>query len=150
MKRISFLNKLSSTAGTTAVGKVEALGPETIGFKVGDSVLITTPGCWTDSMTLPIDLVHHIPSISSEEAALIPSLASAWAILNNYSSLSPGDTVLQMNGHNSIGIAINEVGKALGYIVLNCTSADVNSKDLRSKTKGNSFINMLLNPYDAA
>jgi NADPH:quinone reductase len=136
MKGISFANQLTSVVGTTSVGLVDAVGPDVGDLKSGDSVFISYPGTWTDSMTIPVENVCKIPSLAAEEAALIPSVASAWAILTSFIPLKSGDTVISLGSSNPIGLAIAEVGKALGINVVNAVAADATSKEFKAKLKG--------------
>lgn len=125
--------------GTTSVGLVDAVGPNVSAIKSGDNVFISYPGTWTDSLTIPIENVCKIPSLAAEEAALIPSVASAWAILTQFTPLKSGDIVISLGSSNPIGLAIAEVGKALELVVINANPSEVNSKEFKAKLKGTVF-----------
>lgn len=129
------MNKLSQVAGTTAIGTVDTTGSDINGFTKGDFVFLTTSGTWSDSVTVNSDSVFKIPQASVEEAALIPTLTSAWAILNNFATLKPGDNVLQITANSAIGLAISAIGKDLGINIINANPNDIHSPEFLSKTK---------------
>ena len=91
-------------------------------------------GLWTDqNIVISKSNAIKVPKLSTEEAALLPTAVSAWSILNNFSSLKKGDTILQTNGGSAIGIAITEIGKALGLNVISLSKPDIEESSFVSK-----------------
>jgi len=123
---LSFVNKCTGVAGTTAVGSISSIGSGVSGVSVGDSVLVVGNGLWSDSATVSASSVTKYSGLSLIEAALLPTLVSAWAILTKSGqSLSSGDVVIQTNGGSGVGQAISEVGKALGLLVHSIAESDI-------------------------
>ena len=104
-------------------------------FAVNDQVLIVGSGVWTDETVVSKATVTKIPNLSAEEAAVLPSFAAAWGILNNFVTLKSGDVVVQTNASSAIGGAISQIGKALGLKVVSISDADLASADLLAKLK---------------
>lgn len=104
-------------------------------FAVNDQVLIVGEGVWTDETVVSTAKVTKIPKLSAEEAAILPSFAAAWGILNNFVTLKAGDVVVQTSASSAIGSAIAQVGKALGLKVVSISDADLTAADLASKLK---------------
>lgn len=90
---------------------------------------------WTDETVVSAANVTKIPKLSAEEAAVLPTFAAAWAILNNFATLKAGDVVVQTSANGAIGAAIAQVGKALGLKVVSISDADLTAADLASKLK---------------
>lgn len=102
---------------------------------VNDQVLIVGAGVWTDETVVSKATVTKIPKLSAEEAAVLPTFAAAWGILNNFVTLKSGDVVVQTNPNSAIGGAISQVGKALGLKVVSISDADLTASDLLVKLK---------------
>ena len=131
------MNKVSegSAAGTNAVGIIDAIGSSVSGFKVGDSVFVSNSNVWSDNITVPSTSASKVPISTPEEAAIIPSLLSAWGILNNYESLKSGDNVLLLNSTDAIGQAVIHVGKLLELNIIQITDKNIHSDEIKTKLK---------------
>lgn len=135
IRGISFASKSTGNAGTTAVGVVREVAKGETDLAVNDTVLIVEPGVWTDQAVVRKSNVSKIAKLPVEEAATLPSYLSAWAMFHKFVNLSKGDTVIQSSGHTADGMAISQVGKALGYNVLSPTAAELSDAKFVSNMK---------------
>ena len=93
---ISLTNTKIGVAGTTGVGVISAIGPVVDDFSVNDMVLVNSQHTWCDATTVSACDVIKVPGsmgITAEEAAALPMMMSAYAVLNNYGNLKSGDAV---------------------------------------------------------
>lgn len=135
IKGISFGNKSVGVAGTTAVGTVIGVSNGETDFKINDTVLVVESNLWADQAIVEKSSVSKLASVGADEAATLPTFLSAWALLNNFVKLSPGDTVIQSNGGSAVGSAVSQIGKALGVNVLSPSASDLSDAKFVSKTK---------------
>lgn len=143
VKGLSLSNKLSGIAGTVAAGVVASTSAGVTGFSSNDSVLVVSEGVWTDEVVVPATAVAKFPNLAAEQVAALPSILSAWAILNNYASgLKSGDLVVQTNGSGAVGAAISEVGKVMGLNVVNLSEADLQDAKLTDKLKSKGAVKL--------
>jgi len=123
---LSSINKTVGSYGNAAVGKVIAVPSSVSDFHLNDSVLVIGQGLWTDEAIVSTSGVTKVPSLQPDEAAVLPSYISAWAILHNFITLKAGDTVVQATGSSAIGKAITAIGKALNLKVVSLSDAELN------------------------
>ncbi len=135
IRGLSFTNKNVGVAGTTAVGVVTGVANGESDFAVNDSVLVVGNGLWADEATVSKTNVSKLSKATSEDSATLPTLLSAWGILNNSVKLSQGDVVLQSSGDSATGAAISQIGKALGYTVISPSSAELADPKFVANTK---------------
>jgi NADPH:quinone reductase-like Zn-dependent oxidoreductase len=114
---------------------VTAVSANETDLKVNDTILVVDSNLWADQSIVSTSTVSKLSSLNSDEAATLPTFLSAWALLNNFTKLSSGDTVIQSNGSSALGMAVSQVGKALGINVLSPSAADLNDAKFVSKTK---------------
>lgn len=134
---LSSINKTIGSYGNAAVGKVVAVpssGSEE--FYLNDSVFVIGQGLWTDEAIVSASGAVKVPALQPDEAALLPSYISAWAILHNYVTLKAGDTVVQTTGNSAIGKAITAIGKALNLKVLSLSDSELNDPEISKKLEG--------------
>jgi NADPH2:quinone reductase len=102
-------------------GRVEALGPDTIGPKVGTRVLgVPGTGALSEWLCLPADRLSPLPdAMPFDEAAGFPiaygtsHLALAWK-----AALQPGETLFVTGAAGGVGLTAVEIGKRLGARVI--------------------------------
>lgn len=121
-------------AGSTGVGSVTSIGSSVSNVGVNDKVLVVSSGVWTDNITVPASSVLKIPSsLSVEDSANLPSVLSAYAILNNFIKLETGDIIVQNGGETAIGQAITQLAAAHGLSVISATAADYDDANYPKK-----------------
>jgi len=133
---LSSINKTIGSYGNAAVGKVVAVPSSGSEFHLNDSVLVIGQGLWTDEAIVSASSAVKVPFLQPDEAALLPSYISAWAILHNYVTLKAGDTVVQTTGDSAVGKAITAIGKALNLKVLALSDAELKDPEIGRKLEG--------------
>lgn len=110
----------SDLMGLEVAGHVEALGPDTTGFKVGDAVCALLPGGgYAAYATIAASLCAPVPdSISMIEAAALPEgLFTVWNMLFLRGNLKAGHRVLIHGGTSGIGTLAIQMAHAFGATV---------------------------------
>jgi NADPH:quinone reductase-like Zn-dependent oxidoreductase len=95
-------------SGYEVSGTVDALGPDTPGFAVGDQVVAMTRfGGQASQVVVPVAQVRRIPAgVSLDEAAAIPvNYLTAYHLLFHLAPLQPGMTVLIHMAAGGVGLA---------------------------------------------
>eukprot|EP00033_Pygsuia_biforma_P002118 GCRY01002350.1.p1 GENE.GCRY01002350.1~~GCRY01002350.1.p1 ORF type:complete len:363 (+),score=21.86 GCRY01002350.1:156-1244(+) len=109
---------LPAIGGNEGVGIVESVGNAVSSLKVNDIVIPSTPGkgTWRTHLILSENEVSKVPaSTPLEEAAMISvNPSTAYRILHDIVSLSPGDTVMQNAGSSALGQAMIQIAKTMG------------------------------------
>lgn len=115
------LPELPAAIGNEGVGRVAALGEGTTGFAVGDLVLPMVPGTWTQAMAVPSAKAVRLPSGMDifQAAMLSVNPPSAWAMLEDFVTLEPGDWVVQNAANSAVGRCVIQIAKARGWKTLN-------------------------------
>lgn len=107
----------SAIPGLECAGRIEALGPETYGFKVGDRVMaLLAGGGHAEKVAAPIGQLMPIPdNLSFEAAAALPEAAiTAWTNLVAEAKLEPGQSVLVVAAVSGIGTFAVQLARELG------------------------------------
>jgi NADPH:quinone reductase-like Zn-dependent oxidoreductase len=95
--------------GAEGAGRVVAAGPDADQSLVGQQVVILptfTHGTWADEVVVPASGVIPVSGDPLQLAMLPVNPATAYALLNDYVSLSPGDWI-------GVGLANSAVGRAV-------------------------------------
>lgn len=119
------MNNKLGIAGTTAVAKVKDVGSTSSGFSRNDLVLVVGSGLWCDVANVPATNAFKIGDLSDKDAAMLPSALSAWGMLNNFVNLSKENIVVHTLGGSSTGIAISQLGAAMGLQVFSPSKTDL-------------------------
>lgn len=118
------------TMGTDLAGTIERVGPDVVGWGVGDRVLArvdpTRGGALAELAAVPASYLVEVPgSMSIEKAAAIPTTAAtAYQALFEVADLEPGQTVLVHAGTGSVGSNAIQFAKASGARVIATASGD--------------------------
>lgn len=115
------LPEVPAAIGNEGVGRVAALGEGTTGFAVGDLVLPMVPGTWSQAMVVPAAKAVRLPSgLDIFQAAMLSvNPPSAWAMLEDFVTLEPGDWVVQNAANSAVGRCVIQIAKARGWKTLN-------------------------------
>jgi len=125
IKGLSFAHKSLNTAGTTAVGVVSGVPVGESDFAVNDTVFLVGSGLWRGEANVNKSSAIKLSGISSDDAATLPSFLTAWGLLKNFVNLKSGDVVVQSSGDSGVGLAVTQIGKALGVTVLSPTKDEL-------------------------
>ena len=124
--------------GYDVAGIVEAVGPGTHGFAVGDAVYYTPEifgnprGAYAEYNVAPAGIVARKPAnLSFAEAAAVPLAGgTAWEGVVRRLAVHPGETLLVHGGAGGVGSFAVQFGKAAGARVL-ATAGSANQATLR-------------------
>jgi synaptic vesicle membrane protein VAT-1 len=107
--------KIPCVVGYEVSGVVDQVGPDTVGFAVGDRVFgMTRFGGYSDTVVMPIAQGVHMPAkMSFEEAAAIPvAYLTAHHMLLYTGTLRPGMRVLIHSAAGGVGLAAIDLLRA--------------------------------------
>lgn len=115
------LPELPAAIGNEGVGRVAALGEGTVGYSVGDLVLPMRVGTWTQYMlTSARDAIRLPEQIDIFQAAMLSANPpSAYAMLEDFVPLQPGDWVAQNAANSAVGRCVIQIANARGLKTLN-------------------------------
>lgn len=110
--------------GYEAAGLVEALGPDVIGFNIGDAVSVVPAfsfadyGMYGELVNVPVyALVKHPENLSFEEAAASWMMfVTAYGALIDIGNLQAGETVLIRAASSSVGLAAIQIANMVGAV----------------------------------
>ncbi len=107
--------------GRDLSGVVDAVGPESQGFKVGDEVIAIAPGgSYAQYAVMPAKIAAPKPTkMSFEEAAGIPVVGeTAWRAIVTVANVQKGQRVLIHGGAGGVGSSAVQIAKARGAHVI--------------------------------
>lgn len=117
-------NLFPMVLGWDAAGIVDALGPDTDGFKIGDHVMAISPqpgsmvGTHADFIALPVTQVVKIAnSIAFTTAAALPLIGSTALAAIQALNLPKGARVLINNPDGAVGAMATAIAPLLGYVL---------------------------------
>lgn len=115
--------------GCEFAGVVEAIGPGTTGFEVGDRVACYTPNCgaWAEQVVLYANCAIRIPDSMpfADAACILCAHGTAHHALRQRAKLQAGETLLVLGAAGGTGLAAVQIGKAMGArVIAACSSAE--------------------------
>lgn len=115
------LPELPAVIGNEGVGRVAALGAGVTGFAPGDLVLPLARGTWAQFMVAKAARVMRVPAgIDPRQASMLTANPpSAWAMLEDFVTLQPGDWVVQNAANSGVGRSVIQIAKSRGWKTLN-------------------------------
>lgn len=120
--------------GSEIAGEVEAVGEDVTGWNSGDR-LIAAPGYGglAEKIAIPAARGIRLPAERSfeEGSALLLTYATAIHALVDRGRLEAGQTLLVLGAAGGVGIAVVEIGKALGARVVAAVSSDEKAQAAR-------------------
>ena len=120
---------LPNGMGVEASGVIEAVGPGTNGFKVGDRVTYTgSPlGAYSTERVMPIGSLFKLPvDIDHQTAAAMTmrGLSAAYWLLKTNPWMKAGDTILLHAAAGGVGLIASQWAKLLGLRVIGTVSTE--------------------------
>jgi NADPH2:quinone reductase len=112
--------------GGDGAGTVVAIGPDVVGYKVGDEVYGTANGFYAEFVRARADRITHVPKgVSLTEAgALAISGLSALQGIDDILQLKAGDTLIIHGAAGGVGTLAIQLAKLRGAKVLATASTD--------------------------
>ena len=121
--------QLPSRIGYEAAGTIDAIGPDTMGFQIGDRVS-TIPsfsigqyGVYGESAVVPASAAARYPDNLSavEGAAIWMQYMTAYGALVEYGNIQKDDAALITAASSSVGLAAIQIAKARGGLAIATT-----------------------------
>jgi mitochondrial enoyl-[acyl-carrier protein] reductase / trans-2-enoyl-CoA reductase len=113
---------LPAVAGLEGVGEVMAVGEGVDRVVVGQRVAPPrTRGLWREAIVCAATELSLFPASLTVEQAAVTSVnpPTAWALLHEFVSLSPGDWVVQNAANSAVGRALIALARERGWRTLN-------------------------------
>ena len=111
------LRELPAVAGREGVGVVDAIGRGVTRVGVGARVRFPEAGAWQETACMPAADVLLVPAdVPIEQAAFsFINPPTAYCLLQKMVDLAPGSWVLQNAGNSTVGLAVIQMAKAMGF-----------------------------------
>ena len=128
---------LPNGMGVEATGVIEAVGPDTVGYKAGDRVTYTgSPlGAYSTERVMPIGSLFKLPdAIALETAAAMTmrGLSAAYWLLKTNPWMKSGDTILLHAAAGGVGLIASQWAKLLGLRVIGTVSTEAKAELARA------------------
>ena len=128
---------LPNGMGVEASGVIEAVGPDTVGYKAGDRVTYTgSPlGAYSTERVMPIGSLFKLPdAIALETAAAMTmrGLSAAYWLLKTNPWMKSGDTILLHAAAGGVGLIASQWAKLLGLRVIGTVSTEAKAELARA------------------
>ena len=138
-----------ATLGLEAAGTIEEIGPEVMGFKLGDPVMARVSGGQAEYVTADADVVFRCPaSIDLVQAGGMPViLLTAYHLLKTRAQVQPGETVLVQAGASGVGTAAIQLAKLWGARVI-ATASTEDKLELTRSLGADITINYLTHDFE--
>ena len=114
--------------GAAMSGRVEAVGAEVTGFRVGDEVFgQALNGAFAEYLVMPAKLIAHKPkNLTFDEAAAVPWGTTALQGLRDAGGLKAGERVLVYGASGAVGTWAVQLAKSLGaHVTAVCSTRNV-------------------------
>ncbi len=115
------LPALPSIPGNEGVGRVAATGAHVTTLHPGDLVAPLDTGSWCQARNLPAERTILLPAgIDPQQAAMLTiNPPTAYALLHDFTPLSPGDWIVQNAANSGVGRCVIQLARRLGLRTLN-------------------------------
>lgn len=124
---------LPARGGLEGVGRVTALGAGVSHLSVGDRVLLPG-GCWAERMVVPAAGMFPLPADAPSEqlAMLTVNPPTAWGLLHDYVTLTPGEWVIQNAANSGVGTNLVVLARRLGLRTISVVRREEAGAQLRA------------------
>jgi len=127
------LAELPGTGGLEGVGEVVATGGETARFPVGSRVIFSgKPESWQTYAIVNEDRLYPAPdSLDDEQAAMFwVNPATAWRMMHDFTSLEPGDWIVQNAATSAVGRLVIQFAAQRGINTANLVRSPQAAEEL--------------------
>jgi NADPH2:quinone reductase len=106
--------------GMEGAGRIDALGADVAGLRIGDRVLAPVSGAFAQYALAPAAAVHRIPDnmTFAQAAGFRTNYLTALHGLRDRAHLAPGETLLVIGAAGGVGLAAVQIGRILGARVI--------------------------------
>ncbi len=118
------LPELPACPGGEASATIDAVGEQlNDDFTVGTSVILTSrpsEGAWSEYILVHANEIHALPeNIDPEQASMLAiNPATAWCLLENFTSLNPGDWIMLNSANSAVGCCLIQLARERGLKTL--------------------------------
>ena len=128
---------LPNGMGVEAAGVIEAVGPDTNGYKVGDRVTYTgSPlGAYSTERVMPTGSLFKLPDgieLETAAASTMRGLSAAYWLLKTNPWMKTGDTILLHAAAGGVGLIASQWAKLLGLRVIGTVSTEAKAELARA------------------
>ena len=115
-----------ATLGLEVAGTIEELGPDVVGFEVGDPVMARAIGGQAEYVAVDSSSVFHCPEgVDLVQSGGMPvTFLTAYHLLQTRCRMQPGDTVLVQAGASGVGTIAIQLAKLWGARVVATASTE--------------------------
>src|SRR5450432_2910765 len=127
---------LPATPGMEGSGIVVEAGSAARNLKVGTLVIVPHGlGTWREACAVSAGKLVVVPGgIEPVQAAMLKvSSVTAWRMLHDFVSLSPGDWLVQNAANSAAGRAVIQIARELGYKTVNIVRRAELAEELRAE-----------------
>ncbi|WP_420753323.1 quinone oxidoreductase family protein [Rhodococcus sp. O3] len=132
-----YATDLPYVPGSEGTGRVEAVGPGTTEFAVGDRVCwAAAPGSYAELVVVPEAVAVPVPDeVPADQAAsaLLQGMTAHYLLESTYPA-QPGETVLMHAGAGGVGLILTQLATTKGVRVITTVSSD--EKEALSREAG--------------
>jgi NADPH:quinone reductase-like Zn-dependent oxidoreductase len=124
--RYGYRPPLPSVVGSEGVGRVIAVGSGVTHLKAGDRTLIPYPSAaWAERIKADARILRPLGAGDVNQLAMLGiNPATAWLLLTEYVTLSPGAWVIHNSANSGVGRALIGIAKSLGLKTVNVVRRD--------------------------
>ena len=128
---------LPNGMGVEAAGVIEAVGPDTYGYKAGDRVTYTVSplGAYSTERVMPVGSLFKLPDgieLGTAAAMTMRGLSAAYWLLKTNPWLKAGDTILLHAAAGGVGLIASQWAKILGLRVIGTVSTEAKAELARA------------------
>ncbi|KAF5302589.1 hypothetical protein FQA39_LY10207 [Lamprigera yunnana] len=131
---------LPAIAGNEGVAEVVDVGSEVANLTIGDRVVPLAPGLgtWRTHAILPKDSIFKVPKDLgiAEAATLTVNPCTAYRMLKDFVTLSPGDVIIQNGANSACGQYVIQLCRVWGIQTVNIVRDRENLADLKRSLTG--------------
>lgn len=117
----SFRYPLPATPGFEGIGRIQALGPDSGGWREGDRVFLWfATGTWRDTVRLKADTLRPAPEGDAQQLCMLPiNPLTAQLILEDYGHLAAGGWLIQNAANSACGVYLARLARRRGLRTVN-------------------------------
>ena len=135
----AWMPPLPASPGNELTGIIETVGSNVHDLSTGQKVLLSARdlpvrgGCYADAVCVPASAVYALPdSVDLDEAVVLPTYLVAYAMLHDMGRRPGARSIFFSGVSGSIGVAMAELAKAEGLIVIGSAGSDEKIAHARS------------------
>jgi NADPH:quinone reductase-like Zn-dependent oxidoreductase len=133
--RYGFMPEFPAVLGVECVGRVQALGPGTDGFNIGERVItVGVAGTWQEYLIADTRRLLPVPDHLSDSTAaqLIANPLTALLLVTRELDVRPGEWLLQTAAGSTVGRLVIQLAAHLGFRTINVVRRRAAVEEIRA------------------